>query len=54
MFDRREILLPVVPLGATAKCIFRIYNDGYESINLKWRILEELVNLDIKCNFIDG
>ena len=36
IFDRREIILPVVPLGIPSRCIFRIYNDGYENLNLKY------------------
>ena len=39
VFDRKEILLPVVPLNVEAKCIFRIINDGYENLNLKCKIL---------------
>ena len=31
LFDRREIILPVVPLGVESKCTFRIINDGYQS-----------------------
>jgi hypothetical protein len=34
LFDRREIVLPVVPLGITAKTTFKIKNEGYENIEL--------------------
>ena len=38
LFDRKEILLPVVPLNVESKCVFRILNDGYENLNLKSHI----------------
>lgn len=53
LFDRREILLPVVPLDVEAKCVFRIINDGYENLTLKYRVLEEN-NFRITCRFPEG
>ncbi len=38
IFDRKEILLPVVPLNIESKCTLRIQNDGYENLNLKYKI----------------
>jgi hypothetical protein len=34
-FDRREIILPTVPLNILSKCSFRIFNEGYDNFNLK-------------------
>jgi hypothetical protein len=40
-FDRKELISPVVPLGVESKMLFRIENDGYDSINLnKWKVEE--------------
>jgi len=39
LFDRKEIILPVVPLNVKSKCLFRIINDGYENLNLKAKII---------------
>jgi hypothetical protein len=39
LFDRKEIILPVVPLDVEARCTFRIINDGYENLNLKYKII---------------
>lgn len=36
LFDRKEVILPIVPLGVVAKCSFRIINDGYENLTLKY------------------
>ena len=54
IFDRREALLPVVPLNIDAKCVFRVINDGYENITLKHRILEELGNINLSVRFPEG
>lgn len=29
MFDRRQIIMPVVPLGVESRCFFRIINEGF-------------------------
>jgi len=34
-FDRREILLPIVPCNVVSRCIFRIINEGYDNFNVK-------------------
>lgn len=41
-FDRREVILPTVPLNIASKCVnfyiyqtFRIFNEGYDNFNLK-------------------
>jgi hypothetical protein len=38
-FDRREVILPVVPLNIMAFSSFFIINDGYEKLTLKHNIL---------------
>ncbi len=42
LFDRKEVILPVVPLHVEAKCTFRILNDGYENLNLKYKIIQDI------------
>jgi hypothetical protein len=42
MFDRTEVLLPVVPLGTDSRCVFKIINDGYDNLTLNYRIVEDL------------
>ena len=46
--------MPVVPLGIESRCIFHIINDGYDTLKLKNKVLEELGQIDIKCNFPEG
>lgn len=57
LFDRREVIMPVVPVGVTSKCIFRILNDGYENLNLNHSIpqnLSKMDKFDFQVNYIDG
>ena len=54
MFDRREIILPVVPLNIMSRCVFRIINDGYENMGLKYYISKEFGPLNVEVEFLDG
>jgi len=36
LFDRDEVVLPVVPLGITSKTTFYVVNEGYENLELRW------------------
>jgi len=45
LFDRKEIILPVVPTDIEARCTFKIINDGYENLNLKYEIANDVGNL---------
>jgi len=54
LFERREVILPVVPLDIESRCTFRIINDGYENLTLKHEILNDVGNLPIKLEFPEG
>jgi hypothetical protein len=54
MFDRTEIILPVVPLNVYSRCTFKIINDGYDNLNLNYRVMDDMGLLSIQCNFPDG
>ena len=34
LFDRKEVILPVVPLNVQSRCLFRVINYGYENLTL--------------------
>ena len=36
LFDRKEIILPIVPLGIPSRSTFNLINDGYENLNLRY------------------
>ncbi len=54
MFDRREIILPIVPLNIVSRCAFRIINDGYENMGLKAQISKEFGPINVELEFQDG
>lgn len=54
LFDRREVILPMVPLNVESKIQFYIYNDGYQSVNLKGHIIETFQHFPINVVFPDG
>lgn len=37
-FDRREVMLPTVPLNIPSVCTFMLSNDGYENFKLRHEI----------------
>lgn len=53
MFDRRQIILPAVPLNIESKCTFRIINEGYQTVNLK-SILPKDHLVELKVVFPQG
>ena len=53
-FDRREIILPIVPLSIEAVCSFYLINDGYENFQIRDNIVQEHGNLDIRINYVEG
>jgi hypothetical protein len=54
LFDRREVILPVVPLGVESRCSFRIINDGYENLTLRNRVFGEEGSINLKLQFPEG
>lgn len=54
LFDRRQIIMPVVPLGIESSCFFRIINDGYKSVSVKAFLPEDDELIPIKLDFVQG
>ena len=46
-FDRREIVLPIVPLGIRSRCLFYIVNEGYESLDVQYRSNSMLPSIEL-------
>lgn len=53
-FDRREVILPCTPLDMPAKATFMVCHNGYENLELKPKIANEVGRLPIELNFPDG
>jgi hypothetical protein len=54
MFDRRQIIMPVVPLGVESRCFFRIINEGFQTVSFKARPSDEFNIVPLKIEFNDG
>lgn len=50
LFDRREVIMPIVPLGIESRCTFRIENEGYQNLMLKHYLAQDIgaINLTVK------
>ena len=47
LFDRKYIILPIVPLGCVSKTAFKILNDGYENLNLNYLIDNKVDDVEL-------
>jgi hypothetical protein len=52
-FDRPIVHLPIVPLGVTSRTAFTVYNNGYGTLELRYR-LSPTIPLPIEVTFPDG
>ena len=53
-FDRRQLIMPIVPLGITAKATFRIINEGYQNVELTYRQPKDPGQVPISVRFPEG
>jgi len=53
-FDRREVILPCTPLDIPARATFMVCHNGYENLELRPKIANEVGRLPIELNFPDG
>lgn len=53
-FDRKEVVLPIVPLGIRSRCLFHITNEGYESLDVKVRLPTDNIRIPLTINFPEG
>ena len=52
-FDKREVIMPIVPLGVLTKCQFKVINDGYENLTLKEHFANDF-NGNLQLRYLDG
>lgn len=53
-FDVNEIVLPIVPLGVKSRAIFQVINEGYENLELRYKLPADTARVPIQLNFIEG
>ena len=53
-FDRREVILPCTPLEIPARATFMVCHNGYENLELRPKIANEVGKLPIELHYPDG
>jgi len=53
-FDRKEIVLPIVPVNVRSRVLFHIINEGYESLEVKVRLPTDSIRIPLTINFPEG
>jgi hypothetical protein len=43
LFDKREVILPPVPLNITSKAVFKVVNDGFENMKVSYKPMQDFV-----------
>ena len=54
LFDRKEVILPVVPLNFVAETTFKIISDGYDNVNIQPEIPQDRGFINLKLEFPEG
>jgi hypothetical protein len=52
-FDVKEIVFPVVPLNITATQVFNVINEGYEKLDLKYKLPSDTNKIPLKLKFVE-
>jgi len=53
-FDRREVILPVVPTGQATSTTFYVINYGYDNLDLKYQLPPESSAVPLQISFPQG
>ena len=53
-FDRKDIALPVVPLGVKSRCVFQVINEGYEQLEIKHRLPADKERIPLNITYPEG
>ena len=50
-FDREEVVLPVVPLGVSSKAVFHVVNEGYDNLELQYKLPADKSKVPLSLSF---
>uniref|UniRef100_A0A0G4F070 Calponin-homology (CH) domain-containing protein n=1 Tax=Chromera velia CCMP2878 TaxID=1169474 RepID=A0A0G4F070_9ALVE len=53
-FDRPELILPTVPLNVPSRALFKVYNEGFELLELRTRLPADSQKIPLKVEFPEG
>mmetsp|Transcript_28943 Transcript_28943/g.66987 ORF Transcript_28943/g.66987 Transcript_28943/m.66987 type:complete len:2816 (+) Transcript_28943:96-8543(+) len=54
VFDRREVILPVVPLGVTARTTLYVINQGYDNLEVTYSLPTEASRVPLSVTLPEG
>lgn len=50
-FDRREVVMPTVPVGEVSKTHFYVINEGYDNLELRYKLPADTARVPISLDF---
>ncbi|GMH42128.1 hypothetical protein BSKO_10047 [Bryopsis sp. KO-2023] len=53
-FDRREVILPAVPLDMRSEAKFHVVNDGFDNLELRYRLPADDLHVPLSIEFPEG
>lgn len=53
-FDPPQVVLPMVPLGLRSEVIFNVVNNGYETMQLRFKAPPDSVRVPLEIEMVDG
>jgi len=54
VYDRPEVVLPTVPLGMQARAAFYVINEGYDNLQIDYRLPADTVRMPLQLRFPEG
>jgi hypothetical protein len=54
VFDCSHVILPAVPLGVYSSRTFRVVNDGYDNLDIQFRLPADTENIPLELKFPEG
>lgn len=53
-FDTKEVVMPVVPLGITSTSMFAVVSEGFENLELRYRLPSDTDKVPLTLRFPEG
>jgi len=53
-FDKREILMPVVPTNVESRCRFNVINEGYDNLEVDAKVAGDTSQIPVRIEFPEG
>eukprot|EP00698_Gefionella_okellyi_P007756 TRINITY_DN1898_c0_g1_i1.p1 TRINITY_DN1898_c0_g1~~TRINITY_DN1898_c0_g1_i1.p1 ORF type:complete len:2231 (+),score=540.36 TRINITY_DN1898_c0_g1_i1:707-6694(+) len=53
-FDKREVMLPIVPIGTRTSATFYVINNGYETMQIRYKTPPDSTRIPLELKMLDG